>query len=208
MHNTSRVDSKFDLHGSYDEIVGKAIAIAKRRKVKMSQTGDWIGATSGRTLYLGSRASATYIRIYEKGREDITYAKDTVRVEIEMKPPTPAGKAKASSLSATDCWGATPLSRELYEVLTGSYPAPVRVGRQVKTPSDLEERLMKMTLTYKTLLGDALKSLGGDADALGRVIGSALKGEPVSLPTVSRYSDDLPTRRCSSATSDTWDILD
>jgi hypothetical protein len=200
-----------DLRGNFEDIVSRAVAICKKRRATMGQAGDWIteGSPTGRTFYIGSRASAVFIRIYEKGKEDPhTYAVDTVRVEIELKPQTPDGKAKASTLTPSECWGASPLSRELFETLTGSYPVAIRVGRQVKPQTDLEERLQQLATTYRALLGDTLKSLGGDTSALGSVLSMAMNGGRVVLPSLSRYSDELPTHSRPPPSPDTWDILD
>jgi len=88
----SRMDACLD----YDE-VGLADALfdfglwyANQNGLKINQVGDWHNG-KGRTLYIGSRSSPVYMRIYEKGHKAIADGDENasphwVRVEIEVKP--------------------------------------------------------------------------------------------------------------------------
>lgn len=60
------------------------------RKPTISQVGDWSNKTNstgnGRTLYIGSRTSGLYCRIYEKGLQlKNETLKNWVRIEVEFK---------------------------------------------------------------------------------------------------------------------------
>ena len=96
-HSVTRADVciDYDRPGFWDWIAPLAIDLAERRKVQISQAGDWLtpeGIARGRTLYIGSTQSASLIRIYEKGKKhrkdktDETASPDWVRIEVQCRP--------------------------------------------------------------------------------------------------------------------------
>ena len=89
----TRVDVAIDWfeNGLFDCIAASAIAFAQDRKkpLKIGYAGDWARGES-RTLYIGSRKSEIFLRIYEKGYKarqdgDLDAPLNWVRVEPEFK---------------------------------------------------------------------------------------------------------------------------
>lgn len=125
-HFPSRIDSALDLRGP--EVFNEFQKLAKafeRSGVKLNQVGAQVeNEDRGTTLYLGSRSSQFYVRIYQKGlkhAEECGLVGDAipddlrhwVRIELECKPLKRSAKTKASSMSAVDLWGGSPWVRRL-----------------------------------------------------------------------------------------------
>lgn len=124
-HLPARIDSALDLRGP--EVFEKLHQLAKayeRSGVKLNQVGAQIeNLDRGTTLYLGSRSSPFYVRIYQKGlkhAEECGLSGDAipddlrnwVRVELECKPKKRWAKNKARSLTAEGLWGGSPWVRK------------------------------------------------------------------------------------------------
>lgn len=105
-HQVSRADSCWDLDepGLFDKLVPELCAFAVTYNLEINQVGDWERG-KGRTIYLGSRKSVVYLRVYEKGYELGFGSKDHVRVECEIKPSKKDKKQELSRLSADQLWG-------------------------------------------------------------------------------------------------------
>jgi len=110
VHNVSRADVCWDFsaEGSFEaiEAIVKPIARTARAQVKMLGDPD-VGtddkAEPGRTLYLGSRQSDAFIRLYEKGIEQQAKGNpdadpNWVRLEVQIQPRK-ARKRHAATLS-------------------------------------------------------------------------------------------------------------
>lgn len=80
----TRIDPALDFYGpsTFDDYAAKLLAIAVRRKMDIDQRGDWHRGIE-RTLYVGSRNSPFYIRLYEH-RAFHGYGPE-VRLEVEIK---------------------------------------------------------------------------------------------------------------------------
>lgn len=110
-HWVTRADSALDLDrpGIWDELSAAALRFADDRGLKVSMGGDWHRGEGGRTLYIGSRSSTCFVRVYEKGKQmqslgDPSASVDWVRVELSMKPLRDHRRA-AATISASDLWG-------------------------------------------------------------------------------------------------------
>ena len=105
-HQVSRADSCWDLdeQGLFDKLDPELRAFALTYKLEINMQGDWERG-KGRTLYIGSRRSVVFLRIYEKGYELGFGSKDHVRVECEIKPGKKDKKEELSLLSADQMWG-------------------------------------------------------------------------------------------------------
>jgi hypothetical protein len=105
-HQVSRADSCWDLDepGLFDRLVPELLAFALTYDLQINQVGDWERG-KGRTIYLGSRNSVVFLRIYEKGYEQGYGSKDHVRVECEVKPAKKDKKEELSRMTADQLWG-------------------------------------------------------------------------------------------------------
>ena len=124
-HTVSRMDSAIDFFGgtSFDTLVSIILGILDSHSFvgtvpKISQVGDWIHGQA-RTLYVGSRTSRCFVRVYEKTAErrakgDTNVPDDWVRVELEYKPLNKVGKRELSTLTPDACWGASGWTRAVY----------------------------------------------------------------------------------------------
>lgn len=130
-------------------------------RTNYSQTKN--GRTAS-TLYLGSRKSEAFARVYEKGKESPeTHAADTVRIEVQARPHGAARKvwaAKASPLQIMSVprWSETLLSLVDLDRL----PPPKRTERM----SDLEGALTFMGSQYRRRVAELVELHQGDLDAV------------------------------------------
>lgn len=125
-HMPSRIDSALDLRGPkvFDDLHRLARFFESDGGVKLNQVGAQVeNLDRGTTLYLGSRSSPFYVRIYQKGlkhAEECGLTGDAipddlrnwVRVELECKPAKRWAKAKARELTAEGLWGGSPWVRK------------------------------------------------------------------------------------------------
>lgn len=120
----------------------------------------------GRTLYLGSRQSVAYVRIYEKGKKDNPDFPDWVRVELEFKPKGKARSvyAKASKLEIVN---ATWAGRLFKEIGCAVVERPCPAGT-VRSLSDFERSLSHLRTQYKKTLERQFHLCNGDYELLGR----------------------------------------
>lgn len=88
----SRMDAclDYDEEGLSDTLFDFAKTFAQQHDLKINMQGDWHRGRA-RTLYIGSRSSPVFMRIYEKGHKAIDEGNETasphwVRIEVECKP--------------------------------------------------------------------------------------------------------------------------
>jgi hypothetical protein len=159
-HQVSRADMAvdFDQKGIFLELSSWLLEYAKANKLKTGFAGDWANGTQGRTLYVGSRQSAVYIRLYEKGYQQLSLGSkhaslDWVRFEAEIKPQTKAAKKNLSIMAPHQCFGVSRLMRDFAAKYGGRYDA-VKVGKGKAEKSC--NPLHFMALQYGQLLTDYL----------------------------------------------------
>lgn len=109
----TRLDSAIDVFGGdFDQLAGLVESAAKRPKngAPVRSFERWDSPT-GRTLYVGSRAAAVRVRVYEKGREQRAKGNDDapldwVRLELQWRP---SGVKRTAALDFTpaEIWGAS-----------------------------------------------------------------------------------------------------
>lgn len=93
-HRVTRADVCYDLErpGLWDWLIPIALDIADQLRLTVDHQGDWHRGIKGRTLYIGSTRSASFLRIYEKGKQlrsmgiDDTAPLDLVRLEVQCRP--------------------------------------------------------------------------------------------------------------------------
>ena len=184
-HSVSRFDSAldFDEEGAWETLVELGLYLAEKYKLKVNYQGDWrVGGKGGRTLYVGSRSSVVYLRIYEKGKEqiqkgiDVEASKDWVRVELEIKPQKKINKLLASRLDAVDAFSCSKWAIEMAELLGERGMPRIKLGTVHDTESALNKRLAFMLYQYGNTLEDIVEHrLGGCRDDLGDYLKSKME---------------------------------
>lgn len=121
-HRVTRCDVALDVYGdtAFRDLEGLAMSIAKQHGIGMRKIGNPLDPTAGETVYLGSRSSTIYARIYEKGKADSALYGDVepamlhrwVRCELEVKPQKDM-KAVAASMPPEAFWGVSAWSQQL-----------------------------------------------------------------------------------------------
>lgn len=130
VHRVSRMDSALDFvgEGSWDRITALAMEFADEYGVKCSVAGDWLRGEGGRTLYLGSRKSQFFLRIYEKGKQ--------LRGElIEATEGADGSSRRAGDAEAAPSSAGTNADSGLAEI----DPTWVRVECEVKPVREMRE---------------------------------------------------------------------
>lgn len=165
-----------DVRGDYCEddvwrvLTEWGIHIAKKHRCRTSTSGDWVQGVQGRTLYIGSRQSVAYLRIYEKGKQ-IGGDPDHVRVELECKPKGAIAGYVAAKLQPLEFWGASLWSQDFSELLLEQRMERIKLGTVWK-PSDDERAFQHMLKQYGPVMA-RLAKLKGTATVLSD-IGSAI----------------------------------
>jgi hypothetical protein len=177
-HSCSRVDAALDFLEGPDLFLDLAewltdYAKNSNPKMKVEHLGDWSTGGTGRTLNIGSRKSAVFIRLYEKGHHQISLGNagadpDWIRLEAEIKPEKATGKLSLSKLSVQECFGTSRLLRDLIQLISGDKIVPVTVGK-VRKMTDHDRSFGHMCHQYaKTLLNHL--ELNPDPDQFLRTI--------------------------------------
>ena len=148
-HRVTRADSAIDVigDGMWEELSTLIIGFAHERNLKLSTVGDWLveSAPAGRTLYVGSRESIAYLRLYEKGKQLGDHTSTWVRAELEVKPDG-SQREKASHATADDLWGYSKWARELAPlIMNGFTPNIVAASRHHST----DEFRLKLIRTFR-----------------------------------------------------------
>lgn len=129
-HDVSRLDSAqdFDEAGCWEKFVQISLAVAKRLDLDSECQGDWVGhhpGVKGRTLYIGSRKSPCFVRLYEKGKQmrglnpaiAANFSENWVRLEAQIRPNR-HNRAKAAIVSPLEAWGFSMTTREVLVACT------------------------------------------------------------------------------------------
>lgn len=134
-HHVTRFDSRLDYGsqgpaaGTFQKLAHACVELAEARGLKTVVTGDYLGETGGRTLYVGSRKSDVFVRLYEKGyqlRGEITedeekrnaISKDWCRLEVQVRPKHDA-RFKAAVSTPEEAWGYSKWTQALAETVAG-----------------------------------------------------------------------------------------
>lgn len=164
-HRLLRADVAIDYcsEGAWDHVSSVGLAAADKFGLKTSVVGDYHRAQDGRTLYIGSRRSPAFQRIYEKGKKEGGHP-DWVRSEIEIKPKTIAAKAAYSKASPRDMWFATSWTSFVAKTLEGIEGLRLAPLGTVRRLTDDERALAFMGKQYGNVLNRLLERHGGDLE--------------------------------------------
>ena len=192
-HRISRVDVAEDLcgPGAYSQLQRLSARVARHHNLKRSRIVP-DNPLSGRTVYLGSRTSTVFVRIYEKGKQVLSCGESgalTVdaqqlgvdlkgfpietwaRCEVEVKPKAHA-RAELSRLSPEAFWGCSSWTADLYRDLSGADIPRINVG-SVWQADDLSRTVRSMLNQYGRTL-ERLHADLGSWECVGLQLGHEL----------------------------------
>jgi len=169
-HRVSRVDVAMDFQEGpdfFNDMAEWLIDYAKNggRTLKISYAGDWANGVHGRTLYIGSRTSPVYIRLYEKGFEQLQKGNETapldwVRFEAEIKPKNTEAKSQAAFVPARDFFGSSAILRDFAALLGDDYE-PLKMGT-IHKMVDFDRTFAHLCYQYGAVFEDLLEECGGN----------------------------------------------
>lgn len=182
-HRVTRCDiaSDFFEEGSYSELRRIGLSVARQyglKKREVSSPGD---DSEGSTLYVGSRQSSLFLRIYEKGKKERAEYRqrhdipiDWVRCELEVKPQKEMKEA-AAAIAPADFWGASPWTANFAKEALSMAPEPISFHPR-RMASD-ERAYRFMVAQYRNLMQRRLEAkFDGDRDAMARQLVSDFLG--------------------------------
>jgi hypothetical protein len=133
-HRVTRCDVAIDLWGwdVFRSTEQLAMAIAQQERLQVRKVATPLDRTAGETIYIGSRSSSLFVRIYEKGKADRAMyggvATDTlepwVRCELEVKPQKDM-KATAATMTPDAFWGCSDWTARLAQEAFAMAPEPI-----------------------------------------------------------------------------------
>lgn len=183
-HRVARADSAFDFDtpGAWEALYRVCVDFAFDRRLKVDQQGDWLRGEDGRTFYVGSRKSASFVRLYEKGkqvagetvneREAAKVSRDWVRLELQLRPQRTA-KSVVAGLAPSEVWAVSTWTRDLVRDALALDLEPVTASAYRE--SDDDRALHYLVKQYGGLLGriaDAQDDRwGGKWASLGVLLG-------------------------------------
>lgn len=173
LHRVTRMDASedFDGAGTWDRLYAEAIGLADERMIKVDQAGDWHRLEYGRTLYLGSRKSAVFARLYEKGKQlrelalddGAHISPDLCRMEVQVRPEKHA-RETASHGSPEHAWGYADWTREL--ALRVFALDVERVHIRERRESDLDRAVHWMGRQYGPMFEALVEREGTESEAM------------------------------------------
>ena len=187
-HRVTRCDVAIDLYGR-DAFVGMeqiALRLAGDLNLDFDKRSKPLHPWKGETIYLGSRKSALFARIYEKGKADRAVYSDEsaevldpwVRCELEVKPEKDM-KALAATMPPEAFWGCSDWTARLASEAFAMSPEPIPFHPR-RTASD-DRAFAFMCAQYRNLLQRRCADRhGGDRDALAREILAAVYSDGVA----------------------------
>ena len=177
-HRVTRVDAcaDFDEPGAFERLLSPCLDVKKQFRLKGSKLGDWEDfPEDGRTMYLGSPASVSRVRLYEKGKQQ-EYKhlgrSDWVRIEAQIRPAKEA-KESFNSITPIQCWGASKWTRELAARVLEKHVEPHAAGSTYRL-SEREAALRWMCKQYGGHLLSLATDLGG-WDCVGLTLSEIIK---------------------------------
>jgi len=185
-HRVTRCDIAVDLYGDtlFADMEGLLLRIGSDYGLKVRKIASPLDRDAGETVYLGSRASAVFVRVYEKGKADgVGVYGDTapsvlhpwVRCELEVKPEK-GMKSVAASMPPEAFWGVSEWTAKLASEAFAMAPEPIPFHPR-RTASD-DRAFAFMCDQYRNLLRRRCQlKHGGDRAALAAEIIERLYGD-------------------------------
>jgi DNA relaxase NicK len=183
VHKPTRIDSAVDLTrpGLFADLHKLAMRMERKYRLQLNYAGAAVeNRERGTTIYLGSRKSQVFLRIYEKGLQQAEYLGldpatipedmlNWVRSELVFRPDKPPTKAWASMAAPDALWGVSTWSQDFAKVVF-SIEAE-RVQMHQRRESNHERALRAMATQYRNHIDQLLRECGGDyAEAMAVLV--------------------------------------
>jgi len=172
-HNVTRVDvcEDFDERGVFERLLAELRGVRDDRALAYSMAGAWDDegqGVAGRTFYLGSRRSAVFARLYEKGKELLTHelpegvepSLDLARLELVVRPEGDS-RRHAAGAEPEAFWGYAVWAQDVAARVLGLDVE--RVNIKVPRRSDRDRALQAMVQQYAKHLVAEADEVGGGA---------------------------------------------
>ena len=159
----TRADIAADFLGSFEKIYRACSNFRKRRGLKSQLAGDWEDGKAGRTFYMGSRSSESFMRLYEKGKElqlkGYGAPDDLLRLELEFKPQKLKRKM-ITDFDLMDILTSSPVAADLFTLV---FKQPIKSGKFDYTRDDDSfKTLDHMINQYEHYILDVAARIGRD----------------------------------------------
>ncbi len=184
-HPVTRADVAidFDGAGAFQKLYRLCFRKGREKGLKLEKRGDprredERNPLAGTTLYVGSRSSTAFLRLYEKGKEQLAKAKhsdqppslDWTRLEIEVKPQNRIARYRAGQLDPADFWGVTTWSRDILGEAMGLDVE--RVNMTMKRESEAISALKHMIGQYRLQMAKGSQETGEtEIELIARLLG-------------------------------------
>lgn len=174
-HRVSRLDVCADRSGPtlFEDWRALCERLANRYGLKLRVIDAPTDRDAGRTVYLGSRKSEMFLRVYEKGlevagKEGLAKPipdeyRHWVRAELEFKPHQRAAKAAVAGMEPNEFWGVSDWLADFAQEAFAMHCQPVSLRE--RRESDHDRAMRWMVHQYATHLDALAKSVDGDPAA-------------------------------------------
>lgn len=182
-HFPTRLDSCIDMtrDGLFEELHQLARRLEEKHGLHLNYAGAAVdNPDRGTTIYLGSRKSQVFLRIYQKGLqlaerqelrpEHITAeTRNWVRSEVVFRPQKKPVKVFASTVGPKAVWGVSSWTQEFAKAAHSIDAERVNVNQ--RRESNHERALRFMAHQYRTHIDQLLRDCGGDyAEAMAVLV--------------------------------------
>lgn len=174
-HRVSRADVCIDVDApnAFELLSAELRARALQSGLALELWQDPERPEKGRTLYVGSRKSRGFVRLYEKGKKDDPSRPNWVRFELELKPGEVPQRAHLAQVEPLDALGMVKWVKSFVsdQFDFAASAAPVRL----ENIGDDERAIQAMLHQWGKLLVRTAGKVGG-WESLGIDIGRRLNG--------------------------------
>lgn len=184
-HALVRADLAIDFNhvGAWSGLTSLGVHVSELRSIKnqmiapvgCQQNDD--DSSDGRTLYLGSRSSVGFMRIYEKGKKDNPLFPNWVRVELEFKPKGDARYVYASASKEEIVHSVKWVSDYFQKLGVTQVERPCAAG-SVYVQTDHQKTLTYIVYQYEKTLLKVLEEKGGSVEEFGKTLLDILYTKP------------------------------
>lgn len=163
-----RADVAFDSVGSvFDKVARIAQDMILDRCLKSSVAGDWVNM-AGRTLYIGSRKSVVFGRIYEKSKQlGLPDSLEFDRIEFEFKPDKKS-RSRAAALTPVGFIETSPWAVDLCNRIFSAGIQPSDPLHRPWSASNHDRSFGHLCRQYRQTLQKELDNCGGCIDTFLR----------------------------------------
>ncbi len=181
-HSVSRVDVATDISGVdlFDVLLSLSRRFCSSRGLNRTVIAPDL-PDLGSTIYIGSRASPVFVRVYQVGLlrakvegrtgDDISdLERSAVRVELEYKPNHRDAKRAVSTLSPSEVVCSAGWASEFFSLVFGTDFHPIVVPKPRN--NDRDKALRHMARQYGRHLTSVMVEVGGDTEAFGSYVWS------------------------------------